>query len=344
MADHANVLNLSSSPLARNEMKNSLTHSADEHMTCNKQAPTVSLAMPVYNGGQYIGEAIQSILDQTFEDFELIITDNASTDDTQQICLDFAEKDPRVRYHRNPQNLGAAGNYNRGFELARGEFLKWCAHDDNISPSYVEEAVRALNENEDAIMAYGRTQMIDSHGTHLDGSASAILTDMGNPNSVKRFMQAVHAGGSCSAIFALFRKSELARSTLHRGYYQSDRALLSEMALLGTFEYLPEIVFYNREHETRSMSLDDKIARAKWQNTKSSGRFAFEQWPLSWHYFQIVFRHAGTVGLHRTLPPILLWSISPAQLSRYFLELVSVVSPTASVSLRQFFLKRFSKG
>lgn len=324
-------------------MDSSLPKYAGERLANEMQTPTVTLAMPVYNGGAYIAEAVQSILEQTYEDFELIITDNASTDDTQEICLDFAKRDPRVRYYRNEQNLGAAGNYNRGFELARGKFLKWCAHDDNISSNYVEGAVRALNENAEAIMAYGRTQMIDANGDHLDGSASAILTDMDNPDSVKRFMLAVHAGGSCSAIFALFRKSALTRSTLHRGYYQSDRALLSEMALLGTFEYLPNIVFYNREHETRSMSLDDKIARAKWQNTKSSGRFAFEQWPLTWHYFQIVFRHARTVGLHRSLPPVLLWALSPTQLSRCFLEIVSVVSPRASVSLRRFILKRLSK-
>ena len=99
--------------------------------------PRVSLAMPVYNGDNFIEEAITSILAPDFDDFELIITDNASADRTEEICRAFAAKDDRVRYHRHEKNLGAAPNYNSGYELARGEYIKWCAHDDNISPNYV---------------------------------------------------------------------------------------------------------------------------------------------------------------------------------------------------------------
>ena len=80
--------------------------------------PVISVGMPVYNGEQYLESAIRAVLDQTCEDLELIISDNASTDRTAQICNDFAARDSRVRFSRNPDNIGAARNYNRVFELA----------------------------------------------------------------------------------------------------------------------------------------------------------------------------------------------------------------------------------
>src|SRR5215471_14033382 len=98
----------------------------------------VSLGLPVYNGQRYLAGAIQAILDQTFSDFELIICDNASTDETESICRDLAARDPRVRYHRNPANIGAAPNFNKTFELSTGEYFKWLAHDDLHEPTYLQ--------------------------------------------------------------------------------------------------------------------------------------------------------------------------------------------------------------
>src|ERR1700737_2789384 len=92
--------------------------------------PRVSIGLPVYNGERYLRFAIDSLLEQDYINFELIISDNASTDATQAICQEFADKDPRVRYYRNQTNLGASGNYDRVFELARGDLFKWAAHDD----------------------------------------------------------------------------------------------------------------------------------------------------------------------------------------------------------------------
>src|SRR5581483_2235196 len=105
----------------------------------------VSLAMPIYNGERYVEETIRAILAQDFTDFELIITDNASTDRTEEICRRFAAQDQRVRYVRNERNLGAAANYNLGLALATGEYFKWCAHDDLISPNCVGALVSALD-------------------------------------------------------------------------------------------------------------------------------------------------------------------------------------------------------
>src|SRR3990172_5611242 len=99
----------------------------------------IAVGLPVYNGQKYLAQAIESILGQTFADFELIISDNASTDRTQEICQAYAARDPRVRYFRNERNLGAGPNYDLCFERARSKYFKWAAHDDVIAPDFLEK-------------------------------------------------------------------------------------------------------------------------------------------------------------------------------------------------------------
>ena len=96
--------------------------------------PRVSVGIPVFNGERFLAETIESILAQTFKDFEIVISDNASTDRTEEICRSYAARDPRIRYNRNDTNRGAAWNHNRVFELARGEYFKWQSHDDFCAP------------------------------------------------------------------------------------------------------------------------------------------------------------------------------------------------------------------
>ena len=105
--------------------------------------PTVSIGMPVYNGVPFLNEALDSILAQTYRDFELVISDNASTDETESICRAYAASDPRIRYYRQQENLGAMPNFNRVCELSRGQYFKWAACDDVCSPTASRAAVGA---------------------------------------------------------------------------------------------------------------------------------------------------------------------------------------------------------
>ena len=99
--------------------------------------PRVSIGLPVYNGELFLENALDSILSQTYSDFELIISDNASDDKTEEICRSYAARDKRVRYSRNAHNLGAAPNYNRVYHLARGRYFKWASHDDVLAPEFL---------------------------------------------------------------------------------------------------------------------------------------------------------------------------------------------------------------
>lgn len=315
-----------------------------DSLLCSERAPRVTLAMPVFNGADFIAETLESLLGQSFADFELIITDNASTDATRAICEAYAARDPRVRYHCNEENLGAAGNYNRGHALARGEFLKWCAHDDLLSADYLERAVAALDADPEAVMAFGRSQFIDEQGGLMErsplgepfGGDPRVTLAADSRDPIERLRKSLDVRISCGAIFGVFRKSAVDKTLLHRKYYQSDRPLLSELALLGPFLYVPEAVFFNREHAKRSMRTPSKAERAKWQNSKADGRAPVEDLHLTLQHFEFAWRHRREVGLHRTLPALTAWTLRPRQLKKVALDLVALVSPAARNALARF--------
>lgn len=294
----------------------------------------ISLALPVHNGENYVADAITSILAQSFGDFELIITDNASNDRTEAICREFERADKRVRYFRNERNLGAADNFNRGALLASGEFFKWCAHDDRISPNYLEKCVAALAANPDAVLAHGRQRGIDAKGHEIDWTSGDIRDIDGVSDPAKRFKLVFRTQGFDVAMFGVIRTSALRRTSLHRKYYGSDIALLAELALLGPFVSVDDAIFYNRQHPARSINASDKRARQLWLDTGARRIHGLEHISLLLHLFAIARKHRAAAPLRSTWVPLLLWAASPRQVARYCLEIVGLVSPGLQTRMR----------
>ncbi len=129
-----------------------------------RQTPLVSIGLPVYNGAPLLTDAIRSFLDQTYSNFELILSDNASTDETAEICRGYAAKDARVRYYRNAVNLGSAANHTRTVELATGNLFKWAGSDDLYASTYLERCVEFMQAVPQAILVYPKTLIIDDDG------------------------------------------------------------------------------------------------------------------------------------------------------------------------------------
>ena len=214
--------------------------------------PRVSIGLPVYNGAQYIGEAVSSILAQTYGDFELIISDNGSTDVTPQLCRQFAARDGRIRLYLNEENRGAAWNYNRVFALASGEFFKWASHDDLIAPTYIERCVEVLDGHPDAALCYPKTLLIDASGGNPIPYADELHLVSADP--VERFRNFLFRKPErCNAVLGLARRAVLARTSLIGHYNSSDRVLLAHLALLGTIHELPEALFSRRVHPQASL-------------------------------------------------------------------------------------------
>jgi glycosyltransferase involved in cell wall biosynthesis len=234
--------------------------------------------MPVYNGARYIGIAIESILTQSFADFELIISDNASTDETQEICLKMASMDDRIIYHRNRENIGAAGNYNRLVEVARAEFFRWSNADDAIAPSHHERCMSVLESTGDAVLCYGRTRFIDEKG--VEGKDYEDNLDLQDERPSDRYIHFHESVGLTNVIYGLMRTAALRRTAvMGQGRFRApDTNLMAELALYGKFIEIPETLFYRRLHpEAVSAVRDDKERQIQFWRASAS-QFSFPTW------------------------------------------------------------------
>ena len=289
--------------------------------------PKISIGIPVYNGANYLGEMIDSILAQTFSDFELIITDNASTDETAEVVNSYAKDDPRIRYFLNEKNIGAAGNYNRCFEHGRGEYFKWCAHDDQLSPNYLEACLKLLEADPNLVMAYGTKVEIDNKGNELPQDFDREFVNYTDSPSDRFYFQTALLKAPCAAIFGLFRRSALEISSLHRPYYSSDRALLAEVAILGNYAVSDEAVYYCRMHETRSVNIADIMERSKWISGTSNRFTSAEHINLARHLFEITGRHKNVSSAWKLRLKLFRFMAHPRQVSRYILDVVGIFMP-----------------
>jgi glycosyltransferase involved in cell wall biosynthesis len=247
--------------------------------------PLVSIGLPVYNGDNYLADALDSILAQTFTDFEVVIADNASTDDTEVICRRYAASDTRIRYHRQPQNLGAAPNYNSAYHRSRGRYFKWSAHDDLLEPTFLQKCVDVLDNQPETVVAYTMLSTIDEEGRRTGDEVSQ--PGLAADDVAERVRSAIYPykrGGVGNApIFGLMRRSALDRTRLNGSYTGSDRTLLLELAIQGPFELIPERLFLERDHPDRSIRIRRKVTdrghvREAWFDTKRTGKIVFPNW------------------------------------------------------------------
>ena len=257
--------------------------------------PLISIGLPVYNGEKYVQEAVESILNQTFTDFELIISDNASTDKTEAICRAFASRDERVSYIRHDQNFGAARNFNHVVDLARGDYFCWVAHDDIIAPEYLQVCLDALMKRNDLVMAFTHAMNIDENGQSLGYKADILHSD--NMNPATRFRYSICVEHSCLAIFGLIRISVLRQTPLIAPYVGSDRVLLAELGLWGPFAEIKQRLFFHREHSERSTRAEPSLQqRATWFDPSRAGRKTFPHWKIWLEYFYSIRRVHLSVG------------------------------------------------
>ena len=209
----------------------------------------VSVGLPVYNGARYLPEAIDSLLSQTFTDFELIISDNASTDATAHICRRYADRDSRIRYVRQPENLGAIPNHNLLVDLARGRYFKWVGHDDVYEPDLVARCVESLEvATPDVILANVWDGVVDAGGRR---SPTPYPLDATHPSAHRRFRSLLHEDGG-NDMYGMVRTETLRRIRPMGSFLHADRVLVAELILNGRFKEVPEVLYYRREHPGRT--------------------------------------------------------------------------------------------
>lgn len=211
--------------------------------------PRLTIGLPVYNGEEYLAESLDALLGQTFHDFELIITDNASADATEEISRYYVAQDSRVRYVRLDHNIGAAPNHNHVFSLARGELFKWASHDDLYGRELLKVCVEALDERPEIILAHTHSATIDSAGRIIEPFDYTMATD--SPSAAERFRALLFATGG-DDFYGVMRTEVLRRVRPHDSYHHADRTFVAEIAMHGPFHQVPELLYFRRDHPTRA--------------------------------------------------------------------------------------------
>ncbi|MBI6630248.1 glycosyltransferase family 2 protein [Pontibaca sp. S1109L] len=222
--------------------------------------------MPVYNGADFLGQAIDSVLDQDFQDFELIIADNASTDKTAEICRAYAEKDPRIKFVRHPRNIGAAKNYNYVFHCAAGEYFNWLAHDDILGPDFLSACLAQFaRSTHDTLLVYPTFTFVDENTCETREEVPVCVQSTA-VSAPRRMYEVLDELGVVTSVFGMFRRKALGQTRLIGSFIGSDYVLLVESALLGKIIRVGgDPRFMRRLHDKGSQRANRTAdERAKW--------------------------------------------------------------------------------
>jgi len=214
--------------------------------------PAVSFGLPVYNGERFLADTIQSILDQTYTDFEVIVSDNVSTDATLEVARRYAARDSRVRVVSQPRNLGAVLNFATVLREARGQYFAWVGAHDLYDRRWLEESVDVLDANPRAVLAYPWYGGVSLTGEELYRQAMSFET--AGLSVLQRVAEVTRMRGGGSRIYGCFRREAMQRVRVHPCAWW-DRLFLTSLAVHGEFIQI-ERVLWHRRHSTWGKTVD----------------------------------------------------------------------------------------
>lgn len=229
-----------------------------------RKAPEISIGMPVFNGERFLKEAIDSLLQQSFADFELIISDNASTDSTEQICRQYVRSDPRVRYIRQSKNMGAMFNWNFVVREAKGRYFKWASCNDRCEPTMLQKYIEVLSNDKDVVLCYGKTWFISDEGESI--GACDMDPEILESRPSLRLVRARRELHLNNAMCGLIRLDCLLETRLNRPYAAGDMVLMTEIALRGGYRLLPDVLLFRRRGKESASNFLSERELAKFLN------------------------------------------------------------------------------
>ncbi len=219
--------------------------------------PLVSIGVPVYNEARFLQESLDSLLAQDYANLEIIISDNASTDETQSICERYAEQHTHIQYHRRQENCGPAGNFVAVLEQAKGRYFIWAAGHDLWSSNYISACVTSLEQRPEAVLALGTAQWIDEHGAVLTKETG--WTDTRGMDVIARYFSVLW--GNMHPVLGLVRREQLAAFPMINTV-GADLIILSRLALVGDFVHVLSASWSRREFR-QEQQYEDKLKRYK---------------------------------------------------------------------------------
>jgi glycosyltransferase involved in cell wall biosynthesis len=255
-----------------------------------QRTPLVSVGVPVYNGDDYLRQALDGLLAQDLDDFEVIVCDNASTDSTPEIAKEYVAADRRFRYHRNEQNLGLSGNFNKAFQLARGKYFKWAAHDDLHPPQALRVSTTVLEHDPAAVICASAVAIMDDDGEVFDEFHPTADLRSAPPHI--RFHRLMWTMEETHPLFAVMRSDALRRTPLYQPFVGGDRVLLAQMALMGPIWQVPEVLHYYRQPRmsTAARQRTDRPSQAVILDPANEGKLPSRTWRLAYEHLRLVSR------------------------------------------------------
>jgi glycosyltransferase involved in cell wall biosynthesis len=253
-------------------------------------SPLVTIGLPVFNRERFVRQSIESLLNQTFRDIQLIISDNASTDSTGKICEEYARKDRRVRYFRNSENIGLSPNFNRVFSLSQSPYFKWSTSDDYWGPTMIERALEIMETDRSIVLCYPKTTLVNREGEVPQPYEDNLHLVSDDPK--ERFIQLLSRIGLVHQHLGLVRAESLSRTHLLGWYPGSDLVLLAELTLYGKFFEIPERLYFRRIHEESSSWLRSSQEHQTKFYLSSKSKLIMNRWR----------RYLGLLSAVRTAP------------------------------------------
>lgn len=242
--------------------------------------PRVSIGMPVYNGERWLDETLRALRAQTLPEFELVVSDNASTDATAAICARHARQDGRIRYYRNARNIGANGNYMAVLARARAGYFKWASSHDLCAPQFLERCVAALEAEPGAVLAYPRTMLF------AERLEEAVPYERDIPamqeSAAARFTHILCNMKFVNPMNGVIRTDMLRRAHSMGSFASSDRVMLAELALLGKFVLIPERLFFYRIGAEASLHMRPGVEQAQHYDPDATGPRHWQHWKFQW--------------------------------------------------------------
>lgn len=264
--------------------------------------PLVSVGLPVYNCEAFVGRSIRSILEQSYRNIELVISDNASTDGTAAVCSRWAADDHRVRFVQNPRNLGAAANFNRVLELARGPFFKWACGDDWCAPELVETCLGVLRARPDVVLCYSRVHVVDDENQSQWIYADEL--DLQSDDPRERLLQATSHARLLHVLHGVMRTDVVKRIGRMKSFYSSDLAVMTELSMWGKFVEVPEPLLFRRLHRGSAHSMDRK-EQFEHLGGPADRRLLLERWPRLREQVRAVLQSPHSLGTRLRLLDLL---------------------------------------
>ena len=256
--------------------------------------PLVSIGMPILNGEHFLRQALDSLLAQDYEHFEIYISDNASTDHTGDICQEYVMRDKRIRYTRNTSNMGAVANFNTVFNMTSGPYFLWATDHDLWEPNLISRCMAVLEKEPEVVLAYPQTRFIDLEGKIISEIIPEQIDTRRIP-ALHRYKCLLWNLAMCTMIYGLFRRSALVRTAKFQNILWPDYLLMAELALIGTFAQCDEKLFYLRR--TNADEWEDEDIHIRRCLTRLDPASAEQKYAKSANYLYRELRNAHLQAL-----------------------------------------------